>query len=84
MRCSEGRNVAIDIGKLATVAVSEGDSRSLGLQPAITARNYWTKVKAPPKFPRGLRFDDYALTTLPLRKQEVQTRMCLLAAPTLA
>jgi hypothetical protein len=26
----------------------------------------------------------YALTTLPLRRQEVQTRMCLLAAPTLA
>jgi hypothetical protein len=26
----------------------------------------------------------YALTTLPLRRQEVQTRMCLVAAPTLA
>lgn len=26
----------------------------------------------------------YALTTLPLRRQDVQTRMCLLAAPTFA
>src|SRR6266478_9377184 len=28
--------------------------------------------------------ENYALTTLPLRRQEVQTRMCLVAAPTLA
>src|SRR6266851_644990 len=28
--------------------------------------------------------ESYALTTLPLRRQEVQTRMCLVAAPTLA
>ena len=28
--------------------------------------------------------ESYAFTTLPLRRQEVQTRMCLFAAPTLA
>ena len=29
-------------------------------------------------------FDSYALTTLPLRRQDVQTRIRLVAAPTLA
>jgi len=34
--------------------------------------------------PDGRMLPSYALTTLPLRRQEVQTRMCLVAAPTLA
>jgi hypothetical protein len=38
--------------------------------------------KARDKTSAGFDFDDYALTTLPLRRQDVQTRMCLLAAPT--
>ena len=30
------------------------------------------------------KWGDYALTTLPLRRQDVHTRMCLVVAPTLA
>src|SRR5882762_7599629 len=41
-----------------------------------------TKARRIPKI-RG-PLESYALTTLPLRRQEVQTRMCLVAAPTLA
>jgi hypothetical protein len=62
----------------------QGCNHNLQSRSAITACNCWTKVQARDKIFAGFDFDDYALTTLPLRRQEVQTRMCLLAAPTLA
>jgi hypothetical protein len=48
---------------------------------AATANRNWRSKDEPV---RSWRWKIYALTTLPLRKQEVQTRMRLVAAPTRA
>src|ERR1700676_3329023 len=52
--------------------------------PVRNASSKRTKARRISTTLRALIFLGYALTTLPLRRQEVQTRMCFVAAPTLA